>query len=60
MAVRKRKRYRLKKIWKARFQAGITALGCLIILGGLLYTVWMLLPPDYLDAETADIDGIPL
>ena len=60
MAVRKRKRYRLKKIWKARFQAGITALGCLIILGGLLHTVWMLLPPDYLDAETADIDGIPL
>ncbi len=61
MAARKRKRrYRLKKAWKAKLQAGIMIMGCLIILGGLVHTAMLLLPPDYLDGETSDIDGIPL
>ena len=61
MTARKRKtRYRLKKTKTARIQLGITVLGVLLLLGGLVHTVWLFLPPDYLDAETSDIDGIPL
>lgn len=59
-AIKKKKRYRLKKTVKARLQTVIMLLGCLIILGGLAHTAMLLLPPDYLDAETSDIDGIPL
>ena len=59
MAVRKR-RYRLKKTLKAKLQAAVMLLGCLIILGGLIHTVWILLPPDYLDGDISEIDGIPL
>ena len=61
MAARRRKiRYRLKNTKKARIQAFITLLGCMMILGGLVHTAMLLLPPDYLDAGTSDIDGIPL
>lgn len=61
MTVRKVKtRYRLKKTKKARIQAAIVLLGCLLLAGGLLHTIKLLLPPAYLDASTTQIDGIPL
>lgn len=57
---RRKKRYRLKKNIKARFQRVMIILGSLLLIGGLVHTAWMFLPPDYLDAETSDINGIPL
>ena len=61
MTVRKvKRRYRLKKTKRARIQAAIVLLGCLLLVGGLIHTVRLLLPPDYLDTSTTQIDGIPL
>lgn len=61
MAVRKvKRRYRLKKTKQARIQAAVMLLGCLILLGGIVQAIGLLLQPSYLDANTTEIDGIPL
>lgn len=55
-----KRRYRLKNTKKARIQAIVVLLGCIILLGGIIQAVKLLLPVTYIDARVTQIDGIPL